>query len=82
VINILIAIIINSVEEVHEAERAELRADIDAEVAAGDASVADRLQSMRNAIDELEEQLAHGLAPTDGEPRSVRRPTKGGRMRG
>jgi voltage-gated sodium channel len=78
VINILIAIIINSVEEVHEAERAEL----DAELAESDGSIADRLGEIRHALDKLETQLAEGGGDLPGPAKSVRkRPTKGGRMR-
>ena len=77
VINILIAIIINSMEEVHTAERAELEEEI---AASADGSVADRLREIRHAIDRLETQLAEGEG-LDPEKRSIRRPTKGGRMR-
>jgi voltage-gated sodium channel len=82
VINILIAIIINSMDEVHEAERAQLRAerrehleDEDAEAA----TIAERLTALRDAVDELEQDLKRGgtLDPAHG----ARRPTKGGRMR-
>jgi voltage-gated sodium channel len=82
VINILIAIIINSMEEVHSAEREEERAErlehLDA--AAGDTvTVAQRLTALRDAIDELELDLERGGVP----PAKTRisRPTKGGRMR-
>jgi voltage-gated sodium channel len=80
VINILIAIIINSMEEVSEAERAKERADLDAELAAGDGSIADRLSEIRHALDKLETQLAEsGAAPSGSRP--IKRPTKGGRLR-
>jgi voltage-gated sodium channel len=83
VINILIAIIINSMEEVHDAERAEDRARLDEELAAaGDGSVADRLEEIRHALDKLETQLAEGGGDLPGPAKSVKkRPTKGGRMR-
>ena len=81
VINILIAIIINSMDEVHQAERAQLRAERRKHLDAGDeaVSVAERLTALRDAIDELEQDLARGGA-VDATA-SVRRPTKGGRMR-
>ena len=79
VINILIAIIINSMEEVHDAERAADRA----EIAAEGETVAHRMQEIRDAIDRLEAQLAEGGGDLPGPVKSVRRrPTKGGRMRG
>ena len=81
VINILIAIIINSMDEVHDAERAADREKLDEELAAYDGSVADRLAEIRNALDKLETQLAEGGGDLPGPARSVRRPTKGGRMR-
>ena len=82
VINILIAIIINSVEEVHEAEREEERKELADEAAAG-GTVAHRLHEIREALDRLEAQLAEGGGDLPGPARSVkRRPTKGGRMRG
>ena len=79
VINILIAIIINSVEEVHEAERQGEREHLGEDLAATDGSVAERLDEIRRAVDRLETQLAEGgRAP----PRkSTSRPSKGGRMR-
>jgi len=80
VINILIAIIINSVEEVHEAERAAERDAIDDELATSDGSVADRLRELRHTLDKLEAQLAEG-GDESVETASVTRPTKGGRMR-
>ena len=82
VINILIAIIINSMDEVHEAERAKERGEIDDEIAAGDGTVAERLGEIRHALDKLEAQLAEGGGDLPGPARSVKRPTKGGRMRG
>ena len=82
VINILIAIIINSVEEVHAAEREEERKELADEAAAG-GTVAHRLHEIREALDRLEAQLAEGGGDLPGPARSVkRRPTKGGRMRG
>jgi voltage-gated sodium channel len=82
VINILIAIIINSMEEVHDAERDEERMRRDREIAAtGDITVADRLAEVRRTLDQLEAQLAEGGGDLPGPARSVRRPTKGGRMR-
>jgi voltage-gated sodium channel len=80
VINILIAIIINSMEEVHEAERAAERGRIDEAMAAGDGSVSDRLADLRNSLDQLESMLAAG--GDDSVKRTQKRPTKGGRMRG
>ena len=83
VINILIAIIINSMEEVHDAERASDRAELEQELAAGDGSLADRLAEIRHALDKLETQLAEGGDSSVQAPKSptTRRPTKGGRMR-
>jgi voltage-gated sodium channel len=83
VINILIAIIINSMEEVHDAERAEERRRRGEELAAAsDGTVAERLEEIRSSLDRLEAQLAEGGGDLPGPARSVRRPTKGGRMRG
>ncbi|MDQ3758962.1 MAG: ion transporter [Actinomycetota bacterium] len=84
VINILIAIIINSVEEVHQVEREEERADRLERLEQGDTdgvSVAERLTALREAIDDLEVdlQMGGGLEPV-AKPRS-KRPSKGGRMR-
>jgi voltage-gated sodium channel len=80
VINVLIAIIINSMEEVSELERRRERAELDAEIAAGDGSIADQLAQIRHGLDRLETQLAEsGQTPTAGP--TVQRPTKGGRMR-
>jgi voltage-gated sodium channel len=81
VINILIAIVINSMDEVHDAERAAELEKRDEEFAAGDGSVADRLGEIRHALDKLETQLAEGGGDLPGPAKSVRRPTKGGRMR-
>jgi voltage-gated sodium channel len=80
VINILIAIIINSMDEVHRAERLAERAELEEELIGADGTVADRLREIRHAIDRLETQLAAGEG-LDPEQRSLRRPTKGGRMR-
>ena len=85
VINILIAIIINSVEQVHQVEREEERVDRLEQLARGDGdgvTVAERLTALRGAIDELELDLQAGgsVAPAP-KPRSSR-PSKGGRMRG
>ena len=79
VINILIAIIINSMEEVQEAEHEAEREAIDAEIG-GDGSVSERLAEIRHALDKLETQLAEGLH--GGSKRKIKRPSKGGRMRG
>lgn len=82
VINILIAIIINSMEEVHTAEREEERAERLAALDAGDGdavTVAERLAALRSAIDELEADLEmSGVPPAKTR---IRRPSKGGRMR-
>jgi hypothetical protein len=46
-------------------------------------TVAERMQAIRDAIDQLETQLAEGGGDLPGPAKSVRkRPTKGGRMRG
>ena len=84
VINVLIAIIINSMEEVHEAEKAADREELDQEIADEQGiTVAERMREIRQAIDKLELQLAEGGGDLPGPARSVRkRPTKGGRMRG
>jgi voltage-gated sodium channel len=84
VINVLIAIIINSVEQVHQVEREEERADRLERLDHGDLdalTVADRLTALRDAIDELELDLQSGAAMEPSAP-SVKRPAKGGRMRG
>lgn len=82
VINILIAIIINSMEEVHEAERQELRAERLGHLDAGDGdtvTIAERLEGLRTAIDDLEMDLEQGgVAPVKTR---ISRPTKGGRAR-
>jgi voltage-gated sodium channel len=84
VINVLIAIIINSMEEVHEAEKQADRDELDEEIAEEQGvTVAERMREIREAIDKLELQLAEGGGDLPGPARSVRkRPTKGGRMRG
>ena len=58
VINVLLAIIINSMEEVHEAEREEERRRRGEEIASADGTVAERLEEIRAALDRLEAQLA------------------------
>jgi voltage-gated sodium channel len=80
VINILIAIIINSMEEVSELERRQERAELDAAIAAGDGSIADQLARIRHGLDKLEAQLAESGRTPAAAP-TVKRPTKGGRMR-
>jgi hypothetical protein len=83
VINILIAIIINSVEQVHQAEREEERAERLERLEEGDldaVTVADRLIALRDAIDDLELDLQSGAALGPGAP-TTKRPSKGGRMR-
>jgi voltage-gated sodium channel len=82
VINILIAIIINSMDEVHRAEReAEFKADRDRDRAAGEEiTVAARLAEIREALDRLETQIGEGGGAAAA--KTSRRPTKGGRMRG
>jgi voltage-gated sodium channel len=84
VINVLIAIIINSMEEVHEAEKLADRKEIEDEIAAEQgATVAERIHAIRESLDKLETQLAEGSGDLPGPAKSVRRrPTKGGRMRG
>jgi voltage-gated sodium channel len=92
VINILLAIIINSMEEVREAERkrdrevrarrraeeiAEGGAIADAAIVAGEAeAVSERLRVLRDAIDDLERDLGG-----DVRSRAPSVPRKGGRMR-
>lgn len=78
VINILIAIIINSMEEVQDAERAALDEEL---VAEGDGSIVERLQEVRHAIDRLEAELAEHGEGGGGAKRRIHRPSKGGRMR-
>ena len=83
VINILIAIIINSVEQVHQVEREEERAERLERFEHGDGdfiSVSERLTAMRDAIDELELDLQSG-GEVDPAKASTKRPSKGGRMR-
>jgi voltage-gated sodium channel len=83
VINILIAIIINSVEQVHQVEREEERADRRERLEEGDSdpvTVADRLTGLRDALDELELDLQSGAALEATGP-TTKRPSKGGRMR-
>ena len=79
-INVLIAIIINSMEEVHEVEKRADRAELDDEIADQQGvTVAERMHEIREAIDKLELQLAEGGGDLPGPARSVRRrPTKGG----
>jgi voltage-gated sodium channel len=83
VINVLIAIIINSMEAVHSAERAADRAELGEEIASADGSVADRLREIRHIVDKLEAQLEEGGddSVAAGVRTATRRPTKGGRMR-
>jgi voltage-gated sodium channel len=81
VINILLAIIINSMEEVHEAEHEEERRRRGEELASADGTVAERLEEIRTALDRLEAQLAEGGGDLPATARSIKRPTKGGRMR-
>jgi voltage-gated sodium channel len=81
VINILIAIIINSVEEVHAAERAEEQERRHEEAVAEGETVAERLAEVRESLDKLEAQLAEGRGDLPAPAPSLRRPTKGGRMR-
>jgi hypothetical protein len=69
-------------EEVHDAERAEERRRRDEELAeSADGMVAERLEEVRRSLDRLEAQLADGAGDLPGPVRSVKRPTKGGRMR-
>jgi voltage-gated sodium channel len=82
VINILIAIIINSMDEVHDAERAKHRAERQAHLEAGDeepVTISERLTALRDDIDQLQQDLERGGTIDPGTP--VKRPTKGGRMR-
>jgi voltage-gated sodium channel len=83
VINILIAIIINSVEQVHQAEREEERAERLERLEEGDLdalTVSDRLTALRDAIDDLELDLQSGGRVDPAGP-TTKRPSKGGRMR-
>ncbi len=81
VINVLIAIIINSMEEAHSLEREERLQYLEEGQSEGAATVAERLARLRDGIDELEVDLERSgmVAPSS---RVVRRVTKGGRMRG
>jgi voltage-gated sodium channel len=87
VINILIAIIINSMEEVDVAERQEEREAALAHLEAGDTdevTAVDRIEAIRGALDALEADLASGaLARGAGDTAARRRirGTKGGRAR-
>ena len=83
VINILIAIIINSVEQVHQVEREEERAERLERFEQGDGdfiTVSERLTAMRDAIDDLELDLQSG-GEVDPAKAATKRPSKGGRMR-
>ena len=80
VINILIAIIINSMEEVHELERAKHAGDLEDEIAETDGDLAARLAEIRHSLDRLETQLAEGERIPGAKRRG--RPARGGRMRG
>ena len=51
------------------------------EIASADGTVAERLEEIRAALDRLEAQLAEGGGDLPGPARSIKRPTKGGRMR-
>ena len=79
--NLLLAIIINSMEEVHEAEPEEERRRREEELVSADGTVAERLEEIRTALDRLDAQLAKGGGDLPGPARSIKRPTKGGRMR-
>jgi voltage-gated sodium channel len=82
VINILIAIIINSMEEVHAAEREEHIHDLEEEVAADHITVSARLEAIRHSLDQLEAQVAEGEhADAPEAQRTMKRGTKGGRIR-
>ena len=84
VINILIAIIINSMEEVHRSERDERAADLRADARGRRPGRARRSWTdwltLRMAIDDLEADLEAIGLPAEARTR-VSRPTKGGRMR-
>jgi voltage-gated sodium channel len=82
VINILIAIIINSMEEVHRVEREERFADAhDGHRPDPDAlTIVDRLADLHAALDDLEADLEAVGLPAERRT-GTRRPTKGGRMR-
>lgn len=82
-INILIAIIINSLEEVHAAERENDRRERLASLDASDddaVPISARLAALRGAIDDLERDLETTAERPGRTP--ARRPTRGGRMRG
>lgn len=83
VINILIAIIINSVEQVQVAEREEERQEridrLEEEDQDG-VTITQRLDFLRSALDDLEEDLALHADAGPAEPK-MRRASKGGRMR-
>jgi voltage-gated sodium channel len=84
VINILIAIIINSVEQVHQVEREEERAERQERLEESDAdavTVAQRFTGLRDALDDLELDLQSGGILEATKP-TTKRPLKGGRMRG
>ncbi len=80
VINILIAIIINSMEEVHDLERAKHAGELEDEIAETDGDLAASLAQIRQSLDKLETQLADGERIPGAKRRG--RPAKGGRMRG
>ena len=81
VINILIAIIINSMEEVHEVERDEERERRGEDVAPpSEGTVAERLEEVRRPRP-ARGPARRGRRRPARPGRSVKRPTKGGRMR-
>ena len=89
VINILLAIVINSMEEVREAERARTRAKRERDRGEGGAlaeaaiaseaaeAIAGRVAALREALDDLERDLGGA----GGGPTRTFAPRKGGRMR-
>jgi voltage-gated sodium channel len=84
VINILIAIIINSVEQVHQVEREEERAERQERLEETDpdaVTIAARLTGLKDALDDLELDLQSGGTLEATGP-TTKRPMKGGRMRG
>ncbi|MDQ3728113.1 MAG: ion transporter [Actinomycetota bacterium] len=84
VINILIAIIINSVEQVHQVEREEERVDRLEQLEQGDGdavTMAERLTALREAINDLELDLQSGGSIEPAQKPRSKRPSKGGRMR-
>jgi voltage-gated sodium channel len=84
VINILIAIIINSVEQVHQVEREEERAERQERLVETDpdaVTIAARLTGLKDALDDLELDLQSGGTLEATGP-TTKRPMKGGRMRG